>query len=359
MIKRLDRYIIKKFLGTFFYSIGLIILIVIIFDLSEKIDNFIENEAPLNEIILDYYLNFIPYFVNMFSSLFTFIAVIFFTSRMAAHTEVIAILSSGVSYARMARPYILSAFVLAMLSFVLMNWVIPPANQKRLEFEEKYVDSRFVNRNRDIHRQIEPNMIVYLSSYNTRHDIGHKFSIEKYEDGQLKEKLMSDYIKWDTSINKWKIVNYRVRKIDSLSETITRGTSIDTTLNMHPEDFRQRTKTVQGMNIHELNEFIEEQRMLGAGEITVYEIERHKRFALPFATFILAIIGMSLSSRKTRGGIGFNIGLGILLTFTYIMMQQITTVFATNASLDAGLSVWIPNIIYAIIAFLLFRRAAK
>lgn len=359
MIKRLDVYIIKKFLGTFFYSIGLIILIVIIFDLSEKIDNFIENDAPLNEIIFSYYLNFIPYFVNMFSSLFTFIAVIFFTSRMAAHTEIIAILSSGVSYARMARPYLISAFLLALLSFVLMNWVIPPANQDRLEFEEKYVDSRFVNRNRDIHRQIEPDMIVYFSSYNTRHDIGHKFSIDKFENGKLKEKLMSDYIKWDTILKKWKIVNYHIRTIDSLKETITKGTSIDTTLNMKPEDFRQRAKTVQGMNFQELNKFIAHQKMIGSGEITVYEIERHKRFALPFATFILAIIGMSLSSRKTRGGIGLNIGLGILLTFTYIMMQQITTVFATNASLDPGLSVWIPNIIYAIIALILFRRAAK
>jgi lipopolysaccharide export system permease protein len=359
MIKRIDRYIIKKFLGTFFYSIGLIILIVIIFDLSEKIDNFIENEAPLNEIVFDYYLNFIPYFVNMFSSLFTFIAVIFFTSRMASHTEIVAILASGVSYKRLARPYLLSAFILALLSFLLMNWVIPPANQVRLEFEEKYIDSRYVNHNRDIHRQIGPDMIAYFSSYNTRHDIGHKFSLEKFENGQLKEKLISDYIKWDTSINKWKIVNYRIRKIDSMRETISRGTSIDTTLNIKPSDFKQRVKTVQGMNFQELNDFISQQKMLGTGEITVYEIERHKRFALPFATFILAIIGMSLSSRKTRGGIGLNIGLGILLTFTYIMMQQVTTVFATNASLDPGVSVWIPNLIYAIIALILFRNAAR
>jgi lipopolysaccharide export system permease protein len=359
MIKRLDRYIIKKFLGTFFYSIGLIILIVIVFDLSEKIDDFIESDAPISEIVFDYYLNFIPYFANMFASLFTFIAVIFFTSRMAAHTEIIAILSSGVSFARLARPYLLSAFFLALMSFLLMNWVIPPANQTRLEFEEKYVDSRFVNRDRDMHRQIEPGMIVYFSSYNTRHDIGHKFSIDKFENGKLTEKLLSDYIKWDSTIDKWKIVNYHIRKIDSLEETITKGTSIDTTLNIYPEDFKQRDKTVQGMNFQELNEFIAEQKMIGAGDTTVYEIERHKRFALPFATFILAVIGLSLSSRKTRGGIGFNIGLGILLTFTYIMMQQVATVFATNAGLDAGLSVWIPNFIYAIIAFLFFRRAAK
>ncbi|ALO14564.1 lipopolysaccharide ABC transporter permease [Salinivirga cyanobacteriivorans] len=359
MLTRLDRYIIKKFLGTFFYAIGLIILIVIVFDLSEKVDNFIESNAPWDEIIFSYYLNFIPYFVNMFSSLFTFIAVIFFTSKMAGHSEIIAILSSGVTYARFARPYLISALILALLSFVLLNWIIPPANQKRLEFEEKYVDSRYVNKNRNIHRQIAPGKIIYFSSYNTRHDIGHKFSIERYENGDLKEKLMSDYIKWDTTDNKWKIVNYRIRKIDSLGETIERGTSLDTALNMKPEDFRQRTKIVQAMNIHELNDFIAKQKMRGSGDIVSYEIERHKRFAFPFSTFILAIIGMALSSRKTRGGIGLNIGLGIALTFTYIMFQQVTTVFAVNASLNPALAVWVPNIVYALIALLLFKRASK
>ncbi len=359
MLTRLDRYIIRKFLGTFFYAIGLIILIVIVFDLSEKVDNFIESDAPWDEIVFSYYLNFIPYFVNMFSSLFTFIAVIFFTSKMAGHSEIIAILSSGVSYARFARPYLISASILALLSFVLLNWIIPPANQKRLEFEAKYVDSRYVNKNRNIHRQIAPGLIIYFSSYNTRHDIGHKFSMERYEDGDLKEKLMSDYIKWDTAKNKWKIVNYRVRKIDSMGETIKRGSGIDTSLNMKPEDFRQRTKIVQAMNIHELNQFIDEQRMRGVGDIVSYEIERHRRFAFPFSTFILAIIGMSLSSRKTKGGVGFNIGLGIALTFSYIMFQQVTTVFAINANMDPALAVWVPNIVYALIALLVFKRAAR
>jgi lipopolysaccharide export system permease protein len=359
MLKKLDIYIIKKFLGTFFYAIGLIILIVIVFDLSEKIDNFLENNAPVDEIIFDYYLNFIPYFANLFSSLFTFIAVIFFTSKMAAHSEIVAILSSGVSYSRFARPYMISALILALFSFVLINWVIPPANQKRIEFEEKYVDSRYINNDRNIHRQIEPGLVVYFSSYNTRHDIGNKFSMERYEDGVLKEKLMSDYIKWDTTKNKWRIVNYYIREIDSLGETITRGTSIDTTLNMKPEDYRQRLKLVEAMNFKQLNKFIEDQRMRGSGNVTSYEIERHKRFAYPFSTFILSIIGMSLASRKTRGGIGGNIGLGIALTFTYIMFQQVTTVFATNANLDAALSVWIPNIVYALIAFILFKRAAR
>lgn len=359
MLTRIDQYIIKKFLGTFFYSIGLIILIVIIFDLSEKIDNFIESEAPVDEIIFSYYLNFIPYFVNMFSSLFTFIAVIFFTSKMASHSEIIAILSSGVSYARFARPYLISAFILALLSFVLLNWIIPPANQERLEFEEQYVDNPFVNRNRNIHRQIEPGLLIYFSSYNARHDIGHKFSIERYEGGELKAKLMSDYAKWDTTKQKWRIVNYHIRRIDSLQETIEKGTKLDTTLNMKPEDFRQRTKIVQAMNIHELNRFIEKQEMRGVGDIKSYRVKRHKRFAYPFSTFILSIIGMSLSSRKTRGGIGANIGVGIALTFSYIMMQQVTTVFAVNADFNAAMAVWMPNLIYAIVALLLFIRAAR
>ena len=358
-MKKLDIYIIKKFLGTFVYSIALITVIVIIFDLSEKMDDFIDKEAPLHAIIFDYYMNFIPYFINLFGALFIFITVIFFTSKMAADTEIIAILGSGVSFNRFLVPYFISSFIIALLSFILIEWVIPPANKVRLDFEEKYIKNAYRNRDKNIHRQIQKGVFVYMESYNNFYNIGYKFSIEKFENKQLKSKLISDYIQWDTTNNKWKIHNYFIRELDGMKEKIRRGREIDTTLNMRPKDFTQRLNVVETMNMQELNSFIDEQKMIGSDNITSYLIEKYKRFAYPFSTFILALIGVSLSSRKTRGGIGVNIGLGLLIAFSYILFMQIFTVFSTNSTMNPLISVWIPNIIYAVIAFFLYKRGSK
>ena len=358
-MKKLDIYIIKKFLGTFVYSIALIIVIVIVFDLAEKMDDFIDKQAPLHAIIFDYYMNFIPYFINLFGALFIFIAVIFFTSKMAAETEIIAILGSGVSFNRFLVPYFISSFIIALLSFISIEWVIPPANKVRLDFEEKYIKNAYRNRDKNIHRQIQKGVFVYMESYNNFYNIGYKFAIEKFENKQLKSKLISDYIQWDTTDNKWKIHNYFIRELDGMKEKIRSGREIDTTLNMHPKDFTQRLNVVETMNMQELNSFIDEQKMIGSDNITSYLIEKYKRIAYPFSTFILALIGVSLSSRKTRGGIGLNIGLGLLIAFSYILFMQIFTVFSTNSTMNPLISVWIPNIIYAVIAFFLYKRASK
>ncbi|RLD63120.1 MAG: hypothetical protein DRJ01_04540 [Bacteroidetes bacterium] len=358
-MKKLDLYIIKKFLGTFVYSIALIIVIVIVFDISEKMDDFIDKEAPLTAIIFDYYLNFIPYFINLFGSLFIFIAVIFFTSKMAEDTEIIAILSSGVSFKRFLFPYFISSFVIALVSFILIEWVIPPANKVRLDFEEKYIKNAYRNRDKNIHRQVEKNVFVYMESYNNFYDIGYKFSIEKFENKQLKSKLIADYVQWDTVKNKWKIHNYFIRDLDGMNEKITSGRSIDSTINMLPEDFTQRLNVVETMNMQELNKFIDEQKMIGSENITTFLIEKYRRIAFPFSTFILTLIGVSLSSRKTRGGVGINIGLGLLIAFSYILFMQIFTVFSTNSSMNPLISVWIPNLIYAVIALFFYKRAAK
>ncbi|MBE9467714.1 MAG: LptF/LptG family permease [Bacteroidetes bacterium] len=358
-MKKLDSYIIKKFLGTFVYSIGLIIVIVIVFDLSEKMDDFLDKEAPLSAIIFDYYFNFIPYFINLFGALFIFIAVIFFTSKMAEDSEIIAILSSGVSFKRFLFPYFISSFVIALFSFILIEWVIPPANKVRLDFEEKYIKCAYRNRDKNIHRQIEKGVFVYMESYNNFYDIGYKFSMEKFENNQLKSKLVSDYVQWDTITNKWKIHNYFIRELDGMKEKIVSGRVIDSTINMYPKDFTQRLNVVETMNMQELNSFISEQKMIGSENISTFLIEKYKRFAYPFSTFILALIGVSLSSRKTRGGVGINIGLGLLIAFSYILFMQIFTVFATNSNMNPLISVWVPNIIYAIIAFYFYRKASK
>ena len=359
-VKILDIYIIRKFIGTFIFSLGLIVLIAIVFDISEKIDDFLEREAPIRAIVFDYYLNFIPFFGNLFSPLFIFISVIFFTSRMAGNTEVIAIFASGISYARFLRPYAIAAFILASLSFYLNNWVLPHSNVKRTAFELKYIKNPFVYRHRNVHRQIQPGQYIYFESYNNIDKIGYQFSFEKIENGKLTYKLLSDRIIWDTLKNKWTIENYFIRKIDSTSEKIETGFHLDTTFVFKPVDFERRVDyAVETMDFQELNKFIAEEKMRGSDELVFYLLEKHKRFSYPFATFILTLIGVSLSSRKVRGGIGVQLGAGIFLSFTYIMFMQVSTTFATNGNAPPMLAVWIPNILFSFVALFLLRKRMK
>ncbi len=302
-LKILDLYIIRKFLGSFFLAIVLILSIVVIFDLSEKIDDFIESGAGLKEILFDYYLNFIPYFAVLFSSLFAFIAVIYFTSRMAYNTEIIAILNSGMSFRRFLLPYLISATLIASLSFYLSDQVIPNANKVKLDFEEQYVRKRPINfKTKNFHRQIEPGIYVYLQNYSNVSKVGYNFTIEKFEDGQLVSKMFADQIRWDTAVNKWQARRYYIRTIDGLNETLEEGKLIDTTLSIHPDDFKMRLTIVETMSLKELDEFIRKQLMQGETNVTSYQIERQNRLSFPFSTFVLTLIGVAVSSRKLRGG---------------------------------------------------------
>ncbi|MCG8412282.1 MAG: LptF/LptG family permease [Bacteroidales bacterium] len=358
-LKKIDFYIIKKFLGTYFFSIIIIISIAVVFDFSEKVEDFIEKSAPFKAIALDYYLNFIPYFANLFSSLFTFVAVIFFTSKMAYNTEIIAILSSGVSFRRLMYPYFVSAFVIGLLSFILIAYVIPPANATRLDFTYKYIKNPIRNNEKNIHRQIEPGLFIYMQRYAVGSDIGYKFSMEKFENGLLKSKLISDYAKWDSTTAKWIIRNYYIREITEDGENILEGSRIDTTLNLHPEEFKRIANFTETMTLPELNEYIKEQKMQGADNITELLIDKYQRLAFPFSTFLLTLIGVSLSSRKVRGGIGMHIGFGLLLSFSYLLFLQFSTMFAISGSMNPLFAVWLPNIIYAIISIFLYRMAPK
>ncbi len=357
--KQLDRYIIGKFLGTFFFAIALIISISIIFDLSENVDKFIENDAPLKAILFDYYFNFVPYFANLFSGLFTFIAVIFFTSKMAFNSEIIAILSSGVSFRRLMLPYLISALVIASFSYTLGNFIIPPANKKMIDFKYEYIKPRPSNKDKDIHRQIEPNIYIYLERYDASSDVGQKFSIERFENNKLKSKLNSNNIRWDREKKIWTISNYVIRDIDGEKETIRKGVKIDTTLAMVPEDFVTKSEDVETMNYFDLLAHIEQLRLRGVDAIEEFEIERHRRASVPFSSFILTLIGVSLASRKIRGGLGLHLGFGLLLSFSYIMFLQTTKVYALSGNISPLVSMWIPNFIYACIAFFLYRWAAK
>jgi len=359
-LKILDIYVIRKFLSTFLLSIALILSIVVIFDLSEKIDDFLESGAKLNVIMFDYYLNFIPYFAVLFSSLFAFLAVIYFTSRMAYNTEIIAILNSGMSFRRFLLPYFISASLIAGVSFYLSDQVIPGANKVKLDFEEQYVKKRPIRfKTKDFHRQIEPGVYVYLHSYSNVSKVGYQFTIEKFEEGELVSKMVADQIRWDTTVNKWRARRYYIRTIDGLHETIVEGKQIDTTLAMHPDDFKMRLTIVETMSLKELDEFIQKQRMQGETNITSYLIERHNRIAFPFTTFILTLIGVAVSSRKMRGGIGLQIAIGVVISFSFILFIQFSKQFAIGGMLPVMAAVWLPNIFFLIVAIFLMRMAPR
>lgn len=357
----IDWYIIRKFIGTYFFSLVLIISIIVVFDLSEKIDKFTGNHAPLRAVIFDYYFRIIPYFASLFSPLFVFITVIFFTSKMASNTEIVAILSSGVSFKRIMYPYFVSALILAAFSLILNLFVIPPATKIRQDFENKYVRKAYVNVNSNIHFQLNPTDYVYMSSFDTYSGMAQRFSLEQHENGELKSKLMSNYAHFDTAKNLWHVSEYFIRTINSNggSDSIIKGQDLDTAINLTYADLASRDNVVEAMDFFELRDYYQQQVFRGAGNTNSILIEQHQRVAMPFSTFILTLIGVSLSSRKVRGGIGLHIGLGLGLGFTYILFMQFSKVFAQGGLTSAEIAVWIPNLLFAIIGIILYKIAPK
>ena len=359
--KIIDRYIIRKFLGTFFFCLLLILTIAVVFDFAEKIDNFMEKEAPVKAIIFDYYLNFIPYFATLFSPLFVFISVIFFTSKMAANTEIIAILNSGMSFRRMMWPYFISSLFIAVFTFLLTNFVIPKANLHRIDFEDKYYRSSSKRVPvTHIHRQVYKNVLVYMESFNPISQSGRNFTIEKFdESGKLESKLTGNVVRYDTATSKWVVVNYYLREIKDKEDIITQGDRIDTALTIKPEDLSMGPGFVGTMTYNDLNNYVNQLKLQGSDELNLFLIEKHRRIANPFAVFILTLIGVSLSARKVRGGIGMNIGIGLGLSFSYILFMQFASQFSLKGNLGPMLAMWIPNILYAIVAFVLYKLAPK
>jgi lipopolysaccharide export system permease protein len=359
-IKLIDIYIIRKFLGTFFFCLVLILTIAVVFDFAEKIDNFMERHAPVKAIIFDYYMNFVPYFATLFAPMFVFISVIFFTSKMAVNTEIIAILNSGMSFRRMMWPYFLSSLVIAAFTFLLTNFVIPKANLTRMTFEDKYYrSSARIVIEENIHRQVFKNILVFMGSYNPLSQRGTNFTIEKIDSGRLVSKLSAPTVIYDTTLHKWTALNYYLRVIHGNEESITYGSRIDTTLTIKPSDFSKDPGFVGTMTYRELDDYIKLLRLQGSDELKLFLIEKYKRFANPFAVFILTLIGVSLSSRKIRGGIGMNIGIGLILSFSYILFLQFASQFSLKGSLGPMLAMWIPNIIYSVIALVLYKLAPK
>ena len=358
--RKIDLYIVRKFITTFFVALILIIGIVIIFDISEKIDNFVSKEAPLKAIVFDYYVNFVPYFMNMFSPLFVFITVIFFTSKMAADSEIIAILSCGISFHRMMVPYIFSATLIAIFSLCLNLFIIPDANKTRLEFENQYVKTRFKSVGRNVHYQISPGEFVFAESFSSWNNTAYRFTLEKIVDNKLVSKISAESAVYNEEKDVWTLKKYFIRDYnEDLTDRIRSGKQLDTTLALSSKDFYLTEKTVETLNYHELNNLIDTQRMRGDANVKFALIEKNTRFALPFSAFILTIMGVALSSKKRRAGIGWNIGIGIALAFTYILFLRFSQMFVHTDTLPPAIALWLPNLVFAIIAGFLYRIAPK
>lgn len=357
-LKRLDWYIIKQFLGTYIFAIILIIAISVVFDINEKIDKFLNPEVPLSAIIFDYYLNFIPYFVNLFSALFTFIAVIFFTSKLAEKSEIIAMLACGMSFRRLMFPYMISAAIIALATFVLNAYIIPPANITRIEFQNNYIRDKRVEYARNVQIEVEPDVIAFFNSFDSKSNMGYRFSLDKFEGKALVSRLMANSIKYDT-LHNWTVIDYIIRDFDGMYEHISSGSRKDTVLTIVPSDFLISPNDSETMTTPELKRHIQRQRKRGIGNIQTFEIEYYKRYAAIMTAFILTTIGASLSSRKMKGGMGLNIGIGLGLSFTYILFTTVTSTFAINGYMSPMLASWIPNIVYSVIAVFLYFRAPR
>ena len=361
-IFKIDLYIIKKFLTTYFFLIAIIITIGIIFDFNTNIDKLTQSNATTKQIIFDYYFNFIPYFVNLFSPLFVFISVIFFTTKLADNSEIIAMKSTGMSFKRLLRPYMISAGLIALTTFLLGAYVIPKGNVAKNDFYNMYIKKRNITVAENIQIQVDTGVVAYITRFDNVRKSGYGFSLDKFENKKLVSHLTAQTLQYDTLAERpfsWTLRNYQVRTMVDGREVIKKGSVIDSVILMEPKDFFYVKGQQETLTLPELDEFIEKQKMRGAAGISTFEVEYHKRCASPFAAFILTLIGASLSAEKRKGGMGFSIAIGIALSFAYIMFQTIFATFAINAGWSAMISVWIPNIIFAGIAFWLYKRAPQ
>lgn len=361
-LKRIDTYIISKFLGTYFFSILLIISVAVVFDYNDNIDKLTQNGAPWQEIA-EYYLNFVPYYANLFSSLFVFIAVIFFTSKLAGNSEIIAIISAGISLRRLMRPYLLSAAVIAAITMWLGSEVIPRGSVVRLEFENQYKRRKKNATYADnVQMQVDTGVIAFIEHFDGPTKTGYHFQLDKFEKKKLISHLTASSITYDTLSTErfhWKIKNANIRDMRGIREKITHHDKLDSVIIMEPSDFLSTRNFQETMTNRELKEYIERARIRGTGNLKPFQVEYHKRFASSFAAFIMTVIGVSLSSRKRKGGMGFSLGVGLVLSVSYAFFQAVTAGFATNANVPPIVAAWLPNVLFTGIAYYLYKKAPR
>ena len=358
MLKILDRYIIRKFLSTFFFMLGIIMLLAMVFDLSERLSEFIDNQAPLSAIILDYYVNFILFYGNLFSSMIIFVSVIWFTAKLAQDTEIIPMWNSGKPFVRFLRPYMIAATVIMLISLVMNHFILPKSNRTRLDFEEKYYrDAMSVN---DYHAEYPGNQVVYFSSYYQEDNLANDFVLEQWNDqNRITYFLKARTAENITGTNKWVLKDFYERQVGYPNDVVREGHWKDTVFNFKIEEMAQRENIAEAMTYTELRSFIDREKEKGSGNVPMYEIELYQRTSYPFAAYVLTIIGVTVSSRKKRGGIGVNIALGLMIIFVYIFAMKVTTVAAMNVGFPASVAVWVPNVLFGAVAYVLYRLAQK
>ncbi|MEK6782746.1 MAG: LptF/LptG family permease [Bacteroidota bacterium] len=362
-MKILDKYIVKKILTTFFFVVLIIVAIIVVIDITEKMDKFSENNLS-RIVVISYYLDFIPWIAGLIAPITVFIAIVYVTSRMAGQTEIIAILCSGVSFRRFLLPYFIASLLIAILSFLFNGWLIPQSNRSRLSFETQYFQRNHYFDTRNLHIQIEPNIYLYLASYNNQTNVGYQFTLEKFQDNELIEKLTADNIQWDSTKNKWTIQWWKVHQIQKMFNVkhdldprlfVRSGDKLDTALAISPKDFESENRKYDGMTIPELQEHINKLKFRGATGVEAYEVEKYIRFASPFTIFVLVFMGVIVSARKNRGGTGFQIALGFFLSFIFILFFMMSRTFAEAGSLSPFIAAWIPNVVFGTISLIMYK----
>jgi len=355
----IDKYIIRKYLGTFVFTMAIFTVVAVIFDISERMDDFLKYHAPLSKIVFEYYAGFIPFYLNFLSPLINFIAVIFFTAKMADQTEIVPILNGGMSFKRFLRPYFIAASIICAVTLIFNIYIIPRTNKLKIGFENIYVKPVDDNNKRSTHMQIDKNSFVYIDNFDNDRKIGYNFILETFKGQELKEKLIAQRITWDSVKTKWRIEDYSIRTVNGMDEKMTKGTSKDTTLDMTPSDFEIRDNIYMAMTTSELNENIAKEEIRGTGRMTDLKLEKYKRFIYPFSAYILTLMGVSLSSKKVRGGIGLSLGVGIALSFTYILFIQFATMFSLKGGLPPLIATFIPSVIFLCVGLYLLYKAPK
>ncbi len=357
-MKKIDIYILKKFLSTFVFVVLLLVLIICVIDFTEKNDDFIKKEVPAS-LIRGYYLTFIPYIASLITPITVFIATVFVTAKLASKTEIIAILASGVSFRRLMVPYFIGAILVAILSFYLNSYLIPDANKFRINFELSYLKKAFYNSDRNIHFKIGEDGYIYLNRYNNHRDIGYKVTLEKINDQKLYEKISAQRIKWDTATDKWQLISWQKRTLLENKELLENGDQLDTLLNLRPTDFDNKERLWETLTLTELNDYIDLQISRGAEDVQIYQIEKYIRFMQPFSVIILMFIGVIVSARKTRKGTGFQIALGFLIAFVFIIFFILSRAIAEANSFNPMLAVWLPNIIFSAIGLVMYNTVPR
>ena len=359
-MKLIDKYILKKFLTTFVFVVLILVSVICVIDFTEKNDDFIQTGVGIKSILLDYYLNLIPFYANMLSPITVFIATVFVTAKLASHTEIIAILSSGVSFRRFLVPYIMGAAIIGGFIFLMIGWVIPNANKTRVAFEIKYIKNPYTYDQRNIHFRLTPSTYAYLESYNNTANIGYRFTLETIDSLKLKRKLVAESIRWDSTRKQWHMDRYLVRTLNGEKETVkVYETALDTTLNLLPKDFASTYRLAETFTLPELNRYIKERTMRGSDDIETYLIEKYERFSYPFAIIILTVIGVILSSRKARGGVGFQIALGFILAFIFIIFVIMSRSLAQVGDVPPMLAAWIPSLVFSFIGMILYKTVPR